>query len=435
MDARTAAARVVTLVMSEGASLTTALPAILERVAPGDRALVQELSYGTLRWAQRLEPVLAALLSKPLKSRDHDVRALLLTGLYQLVYMRIAPHAAVAETVSATRTLGKSWAAGLVNAVLRGFQRRREALLAAADGDDCAALSHPRWLVERLRRQRPKEWREILAANNQRAPMTLRVNAQQLSRDDYQVRLREVGVAARPAPHTTHGLVLETPMDVQSLPGFAQGWVSVQDAAAQLAAPLLAPLAGERLLDACAAPGGKSAHLLELQPELSELVAVDSDEARLARVRDNLDRLGLHATLYAADAAVPETWWDGRLFDRILLDAPCSATGVIRRHPDIKHLRRDTDIATLVTTQSHLLAALWPLLRAGGMLLYATCSILPEEDEQQVARFLDEYPDARVVPLTATWGMAVQPGRLILPGRDDMDGFFYMCISKQERAD
>lgn len=429
MDARSAASRVVAQVLA-GASLSVSLTPLLAELPIQERGLAQELSYGALRWGPRLQALLDRLLHKPLRDKDREVLALLWIGLYQLIYTRVPEYAAVAGTVAASRALNKPWAAGLVNAVLRGFQKRRDALLAAVDGEDAAAFAHPQWWLECLRAGRPADWRDIAAANNERPPMTLRVNRRRGSRDEYMRMLAAAGLSATPAPHTDEGLILDTPTDVAQLPGFHEGWVSVQDAAAQLAAQLLDPRPGERILDACAAPGGKTGHLLELQPALAELVAVDADGARMARVKANLDRLGVRASLVVEDAGAVQRWWDGVPFDRILLDAPCSASGVIRRHPDIKYLRRPADIAVLAAEQRRLLTALWPLVKRGGMLLYVTCSVLPEEDELRVQSFLEEHDDAREQPLAVGWGRPLQHGRLILPGTDGMDGFYYASLKK-----
>ncbi len=430
LDCRAAAARVVAEVALEGRSLSDALPRWQERVPARDRPLLQELAYGTLRWHGRLQALLDRLLQRPFKRKDGDLEALLRVGLYQLLHTRIPDHAAVAATVAATAALGKGWARKLCNAVLRRFLREREALLAEADRDDAARLAHPPWLLEMLQAAYPDRWREIATAANERPPMTLRINRLRGDRDTYRKRLEAEGISARPGRFGPDALVLERPVDVARLPGFEAGEASVQDEAAQLAAILLDPAPGDRVLDACAAPGGKSAHLLERQPELAELVALDADEARLGRLEQNLARLGLDATVARGDAAAPEQWWDGRPFQRILLDAPCSATGVIRRHPDIKLLRRPDDIDALATLQGRILDALWPLLEAGGMLLYATCSILPRENHEQLQAFLARHDDAREEPIEAAWGHAVAVGRQILPGEDEMDGFYYARIRK-----
>ena len=427
---RAVAVGILQQVLAQGQSLSAQLPEALEGLALERRALTQELCYGTLRWLPRLEWLLGQLLDKPLKAKDQDVHLLALLGLYQLGFMQIPPHAIVSETVAVTTTLNKPWARGLINALLRRYQREQSAWESALAKDPVAHSAHPAWLLQLLQRAWPKDWEAIVQANNQRPPMTLRVNRRQASRDDYLQQLQQQGIAATATPHAPDGLTLARPQGIEQLPGFASGRASVQDAAAQLAATLLATEAGMRVLDACAAPGGKTGHILECS-DPAEVVALDVDEQRLARVAQNLARLGLSATLLSADAATPSAWWDGKPFERILLDAPCSASGVIRRHPDIKSLRRAGDIATLVTLQATILDALWPLLAPGGMLLYATCSILPEENHQQLASFLARHGDAQEQVIDAAWGQAAAIGRQILPNQDGMDGFYYACIRKQ----
>jgi len=382
-----------------------------------------------LRYYPRLAYLAAQLLKKPLKRKDLDVQHLILIGLYQLIYLKVPAHAAVAETVAATRLLGKDWAAGLVNALLRGFQRGAELLLAQADADPVARYAHPRWWLTQLQSDWPAHWQNILEANNQRPPMTLRVNAQRGSRDDYAAQLLAAGIVARPALQAPQALTLEKPVDVAQLPGFSDGTVSVQDAAAQLAAPLLDLAPGQRVLDACAAPGGKTAHLLESEPRL-HVQALDSDAQRLTRVQETMERLQLTADLRHGDAARPQDWWDGQPFERILLDAPCSGSGVIRRHPDIKLLRTAQDIVTLAQQQQRLLDALWPLLAQGGILLYATCSVLMAENQNNLAQFLAVHTDAREQPIAADWGHIQTPGRQLLPGENGMDGFYYARLMK-----
>lgn len=432
---RAAAARGVARVI-QGGSLNDLLPAILGSISePADKALTQELVYGSLRWAPRLEFMLSKLLDRPVRKREPRVHALLMVGLYQLFYTRVPPHAAVAETVEAARLMKKPWAVSLTNAVLRRAQREADGLIEAADEHPVGSTAHPDWLLDVLRQDWPEDWRAIVSGNNGRPPMTLRVNTRKQPRDAALEALRETGLGAQLHPIASDGIQLDSPVDVHRLPGFAEGALSVQDAAAQLAADLLDPKAGERVLDACAAPGGKSAHVLERCPDLARLVAVDRDPERLDRVAENLARLELSAQLLVGDAAKPETWWDDIPFDRILVDAPCSATGVIRRHPDIKLLRRRKDIASLAGLQARILDALWPLLAPGGRLVYATCSVLAAENSDQVAAFIRRHPDAVAVPIAvngvSSWGRPSGFGRQVLPGDADMDGFFYAVIVKQ----
>jgi 16S rRNA (cytosine967-C5)-methyltransferase len=430
LQPRTAAVKVLTQVFSRGVSLSEALDGFLPRVvSPRDRALTQDLCFGVLRWGPRLEAIVAQLADKPLHDRDTDIHCLIMIGLYQMIHTRIPPHAAVAETVDTAARLGKSWARGLVNACLRRFQREHEEILIRIDRDDSVAFAHPRWMFEAIRKDWPDEWRGILGANNERPPMCLRINRLRGDRAAYLRELAREGMGAVPAQYAEEGIILDQPADITALPGFAEGRVSIQDAAAQLAARLLDVHPAQRVLDLCAAPGGKTAHLLELEPRIS-LLALDHDAHRLERVRETLLRLGLHGEVVCGDALVPEPWWNGEPFDRILLDAPCSAMGVIRRHPDIKRLRRPEDIAALAQRQSHLLDAAWPLLKAGGMLLYATCSIMHVENDWQIEAFLARHEDAREDPIDAPWGRRPRCGRQILPGEARMDGFFYARIRK-----
>ncbi|WP_290652317.1 16S rRNA (cytosine(967)-C(5))-methyltransferase RsmB [Aquisalimonas sp.] len=430
ISARLAAAEALARVAT-GRSLTAALPAVLGQVAPGERALAQELAYGALRWYPRLCWVLDQLLERPLRRRDRDVHAVLIVGLYQCLDTRIPEHAAVSETVAAARALGRRRASGLVNAVLRRCLRERTSLQAGWQALPSARYAHPDWLLARFREAWPANWEALIEANNARPPMTLRVNRRQRAREAYLGELQCIGVGANAHPLAPDAIVLDEPVGVERLPGFAGGAVSVQDAAAQQAAVLLAPEPGERVLDLCAAPGGKSSHVLECQPALAELVAVDLESVRLERLHENLRRLGLSARVIQGDAAEPGHWWDGVAYDRILLDAPCSASGVIRRHPDIKLLRQAADLDGLQALQKRLLAAAWPLLAPGGMLLYVTCSVLPMENEQVVRPFAAEREDVVVRMIDAAWGQATDHGRQILSGESGMDGFYYACLVKQ----
>lgn len=426
MNTRALAARALRQVTAEGRSLTAALEDVLPGIPQdNDRAFVQALCFGVARWYFRLDFILRQLAAKPI--RDEEIRLLALLGLFQLEYTRVKPHAAVAETVDAAGA--KAWAKPLLNGVLRNYQRSRERLLALAELDDAAATAHPAWLVGKIHKQWPRDANAILAQANLPPPLSLRVNARQGGRDEYLETLRQAGIAAAPCAHSAYGLTVDTPAAVERLPGFAAGRVSVQDEAAQLAAGLLDLRPGQRVLDLCAAPGGKTLHILESQADL-EVVAVDNAADRLGKISENLARAGLNAQVLCGDATSPAVWWDGRPFDRILLDAPCSATGVIRRHPDIKLLRQPEDIAKLKAAQRRILDAIWPLLAEGGRLVYATCSILKEENETQIADFLARQPQAREIPIAADWGRACPAGRQILSGEQGMDGFYYACLSK-----
>jgi len=427
MGARARAAAALADVIASGQTLDEALGARLDRLQARDRAFARELAFGVCRWYFELDGLLAQLLTRPLKARDADLRALILCGLYQLHRLRTPDHAAVGETVAACRELGKPWATKLVNAVLRGFQSRAGELLARLDANQ--RLAHPPWLAERICAAWPQRFGAILEANNSHPPMTLRVNLARTSRNEWSARARAAGIEGRGCALTEEGWTLTKPCDVLHVPGFAEGLVSVQDEAAQLAAALLVCAEGERVLDACAAPGGKTGHLLERYPGI-ELVAVDNSERRLARVAENLERLGLHARLALGDASSPGAWWDGRAFDRILLDAPCSGSGVIRRHPDIKLLRSPAQIEALRATQSAILDGVWHVLKPGGELLYCTCSLLPEENEELIAAFLSRTADARALGIDAGWGFARGDGRQLLPVIGGHDGFFYARLRR-----
>ncbi len=426
---RAVAARVIGEVAGHGKSLDRALAPALENFEDGrDRAFLQAICYGVLRFHPRLEFLLEHLLNRPLKAREIQLRALMLTGLYQISSMDVPDHAAVAESVAAARSIGRPGAKSLVNAVLRRYIRERATLDELAMRSPVARWAHPEWLINRLSADWPDRWQSVLEENNKQPPMWLRVNRSRITREDYLERLKRPATAG---DFAAESLCLETPVPAESLPGFAEGLVSVQDAGAQLAAQFLDVRPGHRVLDACAAPGGKAAHILELC-ENADLDALDIDSARLGALESTFARLGLEARIIEGDAGRPEEWWDRRVYDRILVDAPCTATGVIRRHPDIKLLRRASDVARLAERQREILDRLWPLLRSGGRLLYATCSILREENESQTAAFLERNADAGPVILdfAGELGFPSGPGRQILPGDAGMDGFYYACLRK-----
>ena len=428
---RKIAAQMVLHVLDQGESLNSLLGPQLAKISdPRQRALAQELTFGTLRWCYRLEAVLNSLLKKPLKKKDRDVHALLLVGLYQLLFLEMPPHAAVSETVGVVRQLGKEWAAGLVNGVLRNAQRQSSALSESVDGTESARWSHPDWWVKRLQQDWPQDWQHILEAGNQRPPMVLRVNVSRTDSSAYLQQLKQAGIEAELSPFPDTAIRLEKPVGVDCLPGFYDGLVSVQDGAAQLSASLLNLESGQRVLDACAAPGGKTGHILETVPDLRAVVAIDSDERRLVKVAENLQRLRFNGELLAADAGDPESWWDGEPFDRILLDAPCSASGVVRRHPDIKLLRQAGDLQALSQQQQRLLDALWPLLASGGILLYVTCSVFKQENSDALRLFLDRHHDAAELPLRVQWGKVLPVGCQLLPGEQGMDGFYFARLTK-----
>lgn len=428
---RAAAARAVGRVLGQGESLSWALPRELEQLPASERALAAELAFGALRYGPRYEKVVAALMKRPLRARAPAVHAALLIGVHQLFEMRVPAHAAVAETVEAVRIVGGEWAVGLVNAVLRRVQAEAPQLREHFAHDPEFAHAHPRWLLDALAADWPDDWPAIVSAGNGRADLSLRVNARRGTRAAYAERLATAGIACVAHEFARDALLLPDGGEPTQLPGFKDGDCSVQDAAAQLCVELLDLAPGLRLLDACAAPGGKCAHALEREPALAEVVALDLDAKRLDRVAENMLRLGLSARLLVGDAAAPAGWWDGRCFERILLDSPCSGSGIIRRHPDIKLLRRPRDLDALTHTQAKLLDALWPLLAPGGRLVYATCSVLEREGARQVARFVARTPDAAALPLAVPWGRVRGMGRQVLPGDSGMDGFFYAALVKR----
>lgn len=421
------AARIINAV-TDGQSLTDLLERELANLPdPRDRAWLQATTYGTCRLYSRLDVLLSFLLKKPMQAKDGDVHALLMVGLYQLIAMRTPEHAAVAETVQAANHLKKPWAKALVNAVLRNFLRNRDALVKKVDDDPEGYFAHPSWWINEIKKVWPNNWEMILSANNSHPPFALRVNIQMLSRVAYQQKVPQAHII----PETKSGLILDQPLPIDRLPGFTAGEVSVQDGAAQLAALLLKLEPAQHVLDACAAPGGKLTHILELEPHLASCTAVEKDHNRLTSIKENLARLHLKANLHCADVVFPKTWWDGQIYERILVDAPCSASGVIRRHPDIKLLRQPQDIRALAKIQLEILNALWPLLAPKGLLLYVTCSIFPDENNKVIATFLAQHPDAAEDKLMVDWGLACAYGRQILPGMHEMDGFYYARLLKK----
>lgn len=421
-DERLQALRILTQLLDQKISLSQSM--LKTPLTP----LSQEICFGVCRHYGQLQAIAALFLKKRPKSTE--VWLTLLIGLYQLHALRIPDYAVVQETVALLVKIKKIWAKGLVNAVLRTYCREQNTLPERLKHHSMYRYNHPDWFVKRIQSNWPHDWQTILKANDERPPMTLRVNSSQTDPAQYLAALKLENIEATPLQHAPSGLRLAAPCSVQALPGFDSGAVSVQDEAAQLAVTMLDLKPDLRLLDACCAPGGKTCHILETEPHLSACVALDIEDRRLNRVQDNLNRLKLHATLIQGDACRPEDWWDGILFDRILLDAPCSATGVIRRHPDIKLLRTEADLHAIVKRQHQLLTALWPLLATDGRLLYATCSIFPEENEAQIARFSRHQKDCEVLPIDSSWGRQTPHGRQILPGDANMDGFFYSLLKK-----
>ncbi|MFC3111980.1 16S rRNA (cytosine(967)-C(5))-methyltransferase RsmB [Rodentibacter caecimuris] len=430
LSTRAVAAQIILQVLDEGKSLSGLIPAVQNSVKIQDLPLLQEICFGVCRVLPRLEQIIQRLVDKPLKGKTRIVHCLLLVGLYQLLYMRVPAHAAVDEVVNATKTLKSDSFRGLVNGVLRRFLREQESILAQVDKH--WQTLHPEWFVNKLKKAYPT-WREIIEANNQKPPMWLRVNSQQNSTENYRTLLAESEIEAENGIHP-NALRLSSPIAVQKLPRFAEGVVTVQDVSAQWAATLLEPQNDEWILDACAAPGGKTTHILELAPR-AKVIALDIEAQRLSRVEENLARLNQQAIVVCGDATKPDQWLaeigqSAVKFDRILLDAPCSATGVIRRHPDIKWLRQETDIAQLVALQKSILKALWAKLKPNGILLYATCSVLAEENREQIAAFLAEQHDAELLPLPFTDNESAV-GFQFIPQQNGGDGFYYAKLRKR----
>jgi len=429
MNLRAIAAQTVAAVLDNGESLATALPNAQSRIEnPKDKALVQEICYGVMRELTQLEYYLDQLMDKPMKGKQRIIHHLLLVGAYQLLHTRIPAHAALQETVEATKGIDRPKFTSLINGVLRNLQRQHQELREKMPTKGPMTYCHPKWFIKRVTQAYPKQWQQIVQANNQRSPMWLRNNAKSQTRAQYLETLAELEIEASAGALGDNSILLAEPIPVHKLPDFDSGACSVQDAAAQQAAEILGAQPGELILDACAAPGGKTCHILESCSDL-KVVALDNVQHRLERVQENLDRIGLTAQLICGDGTQPQDWWQGEQFDRILLDAPCSATGVIRRNPDIKWLRRDTDIDQLVELQRQILAACWKLLKPGGTLVYATCSVLPDENAKQIAAFLAVHQDARLIPLQEN-DTPLTPGWQLLPGIDDVDGFYYAKLQK-----
>lgn len=429
MSLRKIATSILTKVIKDGQSLTVALDHGLDSMPNDkDRAFIQALCFGVLRQYHQLDFILQQLLSKSIRSKDTDIKVLLLIGLYQLKFMRVKSHAAVSETVAAANK--KKWAKSFINGVLRQYLREQEKFDRIEEHNSIALNSHPQWLIDRLEKDWPEHLDCLLQENNKQAPMVLRVNLIQTTQQDYLDILEANSITATAVSFCSTAIILKQAIAVDQLPGFADGMVSVQDTAAQLAAELLDVQAGQSVLDLCAAPGGKTAAIIERQPNIGSMLAVDIDEARLGRVKENLQRLKLQAKTVVGDASQPKQWAEGQLFDRILIDAPCSAIGVIRRHPDIKLLRKDNDITELQEVQQQILNEAWSLLAPAGILLYATCSILKQENETQIEAFLSRHSDAQEVLIKSEWGIKRKFGRQILTGELDMDGFYYAKLVK-----
>ncbi|MFV9998121.1 MAG: 16S rRNA (cytosine(967)-C(5))-methyltransferase RsmB [Arsenophonus endosymbiont of Dermacentor nuttalli] len=418
---RSICAQVIAQVIDQKQSLNTVLPEWQKNISNKDKALLQELSFGVLRVLPLLEWFIQQLIAKPLKGKQRIIHYLIMVGIYQLCFTRIPPHAALAETVDGAIALKHLQLKGLINGVLRQFQRQQQTLNKKVNNNENNYL-HPKWLLEKIQQAYPFQWEEIIDANNQKPPMWLRVNQLHHSTHEYLELLQQASIKASLCDHSNFAIKLQKPCAINQLPGFAQGWVTIQDLSAQQCVELLAPKNDEYILDLCAAPGGKTTYVLEIAPK-AEVLAVDIDELRIKRIQENLNRLKLHARVIVGDGRKPLEWISGAKFDRILLDAPCSATGVIRRHPDIKWLRKPTDIPKFVKLQYEILEAIWPYLKINGTLVYATCSILPDENKEQIQKFLFHHSEASLKN-------NLELGQQILPTQNGGDGFFYASLIK-----
>ncbi|MFO1465051.1 MAG: 16S rRNA (cytosine(967)-C(5))-methyltransferase RsmB [Steroidobacteraceae bacterium] len=433
---RSLAAQALAAILEKDLSLDAALEAVLGTAPAAMRPAVHSLAYGAVRGFFRHEAILGRLLSQPLQGRATLARALFSVALFEIEDARTPDYAVVDAAVETCRTLHLHKLAGLVNAVLRRYLRERAALDADLSRSPIVRHAFCEWMAQLVRADWPVRWTQILAASDRQAPMWLRIHAQRDPDARYLERLRAAGFAAHLQPAVPHALVMEKPCDVGELPGFGEGFVSVQDLGAQCVAAPLALAPGQRVLDACAAPGGKTALIGEREPGLASLWAVEVDAARVRRIEDNLARTRIAARVVCADAAQPDGWWDGEPFDRILLDAPCSALGVIRRHPDIRLRRRAGDIGKFAQAQLRLLRALFALLAPGGRLVYATCTITRRENREVIASFLRETPAAATVPVEQWpgwpgWGEPDGHGVQILPGEAGADGFYYAALTRR----
>jgi len=430
VNIRALAAKCTYAVIDQGRSLGDELPKQIAKIDPKNKGLLQEICYGVLRYLPELENEVQQLIQKPLKGKQRVFHFLMLVGIYQIKYMRIPDHAAVSETVDAASALKNRHLGGLINGVLRNYQRnvdKQNNITSDIVLSDPVRFNHPGWFIKKIKAAYPEQWQAILTANQERPPMWLRVNQQHNTIASYKKLLDQASVAYEYTDPKSQAIKLTQAVNVEKLPEFAQGHVSIQDGAAQQAAILIDCKATDNVLDCCAAPGGKTCHILESVPELKHMTAIDIDENRLVRVSENLERLKLSAKVITGDAASTD-WWDGTLYDKILLDAPCSGTGVIRRHPDIKWLRKANDIEKLTELQAQILKNIWALLKPGGTLLYATCSILPEENSEQVQQFIANIPDVTHISITENES---DIGWQILPNEHAMDGFYYAKLVKK----
>lgn len=430
MNSRYLAVKALTPLLNHNGSLKYSLKQQLQACPDEQRPLLQQLCYGSMRYYNQLELIVDELVSKPMKRKDQDIKALLIIGIYQLYKLNIADHAVINQTVDVCEQLKKSWATSLVNATLRTFQRQQEQILTKLNANNSFKFNHPDWFIEKLKHNWPTRWEQILQANDEHPPLTLRVNLNKVSRETLISQLKELDIESIKTEHSKYGVTLSKPTDVTKLPGWDEGHISVQDEAAQLAADLVNPLPNENILDACSAPGGKLLHLLELTDcELTRIQGLELEEHRVERIKENFFRLDLDCHIHIADAA-SKSWWDEKPFNTILLDAPCSATGVIRRNPDIKLLRRAEDIHSTAKLQRVILQNMWEMLADKGKLVYATCSIFAQENERMIASFLKANADATHVEIEANWGEKREYGRQLFPQNGANDGFYYAVLEK-----
>ncbi|EPE37482.1 16S rRNA (cytosine(967)-C(5))-methyltransferase RsmB [Candidatus Photodesmus anomalopis] len=425
MNVRVLATRILFQVLNKGNSFTRTLNVAKNNIKPKDEAFLKELCYGVFRYLLRLELIANYLIHYPFKKTDKQIfYYLILVGIYQLSFMRIPWHAAVYETVKSSKILGAKNLSRLINAILRNYLRNKDKLDEMAITEHSGKYNHPNWILDKLKKNYPKEWQFIVEANNKKAPMWLRVNRQYHTRNEYLNLLDDLGIQYTIHSIADNAIKLASACKVDILPGFKKGWISVQDASAQLSVNYLKPKENELILDCCAAPGGKTTHILEYT-NTAKVVALDINPTRLNNLHNNLERLKLKANVICGDARYPKKWWKGDKFDKILLDVPCSSTGVIRRHPDIKWLRNSNDIDTLSELQSEIIDAMWQELKSDGIMVYSTCSVIPEENKLQIKSFLERTKNAILIGSKTD-----HPGYQILPGDEDMDGFYYAVVKK-----
>ncbi|NQZ31175.1 MAG: 16S rRNA (cytosine(967)-C(5))-methyltransferase RsmB [Oceanospirillaceae bacterium] len=430
MNARYLAVKALTPLLNNQGALKYTLKKQLQLCPEGQRPYLQELCYGTMRHFPSLEAILDQLVTKPIRKKDVDIKVVLLIGIYQLYKLNTADHAVVSETVDVCKTLNKQWATSFVNAALRSFLRKQEEITTALDNNISFKYNHPEWFVQKLMNNWPDHWQQILEANDAHPPLTLRINTAKVSRETFLSELEEQELQGHHCKYSEYGVTLSKPMDITQILGFDEGKFSVQDEAAQLAAQLISPAEGDNILDACSAPGGKLIHLLELSSGTAKIQGLELEPLRAERIIENFERLNLSCPLHIADAT-KQDWWDGKLFNKILLDAPCSATGVIRRNPDIKLLRQPEDIHSIAKLQKQILENMWSMLAEGGIIVYATCSIFPQENEKIVAAFIRNNENAQHQEIKADWGTQRDFGRQLFPQQGGHDGFYYAMIKKQ----